>query len=548
MTSGRWIGRAKGVNNQCPHPESKHYCHGKCKICYMKEYNQKTRVLAAEGKQPTTGSRPGRKPATPTATGDTIFRHSSQSAPFSDLIFRPAGDKNASTTSRPGRRRAGTESSTTASSSALTDASRRRGNANSEADKNWRRMVSSCEHADAPHYGKGFCRPCYMVRVGEAGIVREEGGGHSGEAAQQKPSSFRASKSAHIKTAAFRPGNSPIFAGLVVLPDAYTSNPIRPPKKIVGGNRISVSFSRTTTALPPPVCAHCKQTEKSWPSVLICDGCEATFHLGCMRLSSQPFGEWFCARCTSFLLDEDSDTDDGNQQYSRLQRPPPLAAGAASAVASSTISRPEATDDADATVAAALVALSGEATLPAKYGPPAGPGGTRVSSGPSPSESLLGSDGGVGGTAESGAPPSASLVSRPPPAAATTRGRERAALGAPETRRSGVGSGAADSTADARRRKAPTLPGAEARDSPTRGGPSRETCEGAGARTACPSCSRAAALARRRPPCSSSPPTRGTCLPPRSRKGCSTPRSPCGAGVSASSGGGSSDPRATRTP
>ena len=31
-------------------------------------------------------------------------------------------------------------------------------------DKNWRRQVSSCEHVDAPHYGKGFCRPCYMVR------------------------------------------------------------------------------------------------------------------------------------------------------------------------------------------------------------------------------------------------------------------------------------------------------------------------------------------------------------------------------------------------
>lgn len=39
----------------------------------------------------------------------------------------------------------------------------RGGDAIEHADKNWRRLVSSCEHADAPHYGKGFCRPCYMV-------------------------------------------------------------------------------------------------------------------------------------------------------------------------------------------------------------------------------------------------------------------------------------------------------------------------------------------------------------------------------------------------
>ena len=29
--------------------------------------------------------------------------------------------------------------------------------------RGFRRTVSSCEHSDAPHYGKGFCRPCYMV-------------------------------------------------------------------------------------------------------------------------------------------------------------------------------------------------------------------------------------------------------------------------------------------------------------------------------------------------------------------------------------------------
>lgn len=31
--------------------------------------------------------------------------------------------------------------------------------------KGWRNMITSCEHTDAPHYGKGFCRPCYMVSV-----------------------------------------------------------------------------------------------------------------------------------------------------------------------------------------------------------------------------------------------------------------------------------------------------------------------------------------------------------------------------------------------
>lgn len=31
--------------------------------------------------------------------------------------------------------------------------------------KGWRNMITSCEHTDAPHYGKGFCRRCYMVSV-----------------------------------------------------------------------------------------------------------------------------------------------------------------------------------------------------------------------------------------------------------------------------------------------------------------------------------------------------------------------------------------------
>ncbi|CAN0320902.1 unnamed protein product, partial [Ectocarpus sp. 12 AP-2014] len=59
--SGRLVGRPKGVNDQCPHPNSKHYCHGKCKVCYMKEYNQKTRM------QGTAGKPPGKKPAAVTA-------------------------------------------------------------------------------------------------------------------------------------------------------------------------------------------------------------------------------------------------------------------------------------------------------------------------------------------------------------------------------------------------------------------------------------------------------------------------------------------------
>ncbi|CAM9756246.1 unnamed protein product, partial [Ectocarpus sp. 13 AM-2016] len=42
---------------RCPHPNSKHYCHGKCKVCYMKEYNHKTRM------QGTAGKPPGKKPA-----------------------------------------------------------------------------------------------------------------------------------------------------------------------------------------------------------------------------------------------------------------------------------------------------------------------------------------------------------------------------------------------------------------------------------------------------------------------------------------------------
>ncbi|CAN0445947.1 unnamed protein product, partial [Ectocarpus sp. 8 AP-2014] len=60
-TSGRLVGRPKGVNDQCPHPNSKHYCHGKCKVCYMKEYNQKTRMQGAAGKPP------GKRPAAVTA-------------------------------------------------------------------------------------------------------------------------------------------------------------------------------------------------------------------------------------------------------------------------------------------------------------------------------------------------------------------------------------------------------------------------------------------------------------------------------------------------
>lgn len=31
--------------------------------------------------------------------------------------------------------------------------------------RGWCKAVVSCEHPDRPHYGKGYCRQCYMVRL-----------------------------------------------------------------------------------------------------------------------------------------------------------------------------------------------------------------------------------------------------------------------------------------------------------------------------------------------------------------------------------------------
>ncbi|CAB1117420.1 unnamed protein product [Ectocarpus sp. CCAP 1310/34] len=332
---GRLLGRPKGVNDQCPHPNSKHYCHGKCKVCYMKEYNQKTRMQGAAAQATSSQATSSRATlAQRTTAGEAV----------------PEGQAGGTTIS----------------------------------DKHWRRTVSSCEHADAPHYGKGFCRPCYMVS-GE-GAKKDRGAfcGREYNKAKRRgenvvrlncprPEASPSSTPAAAAAATGAPASSAKEGGNGVgggssssfsWPSSKTGGklalaPTPPPvtaaisAAAAAAMRASSSVPKTT-ALPPPICGRCKQTERSWPSVLVCDGCEATFHLGCAHMSSQPCGEWYCPRCTSFLLDSDSEADDAP--------PPPKEQTAAARVSSSDERPAEASSEATATVAAALVALAAEAT------------------------------------------------------------------------------------------------------------------------------------------------------------------------------------------
>lgn len=49
-------------------------------------------------------------------------------------------------------------------------------------------------------------------------------------------------------------------------------------------------------------CEKCGSSDDSKDSILLCDGCNAGWHIGCLpgkRLASVPKGNWYCPACTS---------------------------------------------------------------------------------------------------------------------------------------------------------------------------------------------------------------------------------------------------------
>ncbi|CAN0330714.1 unnamed protein product, partial [Discosporangium mesarthrocarpum] len=147
--------------------------------------------------------------------------------------------------------------------------------------------VSLCEHKNDPHYGKGYCRTCYMREY------------------------HRLKRKTHGQ-------------------GTFSVTPLTAPQSSSQPNSAGPGAGETQGLVagpemgPDPLCGECGQTEVCWKKLIFCEGCDSTHHLACLSMKEQPWGEWYCRRCQDLMVADDSDpemTTDTPPQEDTL-RPP----------------------------------------------------------------------------------------------------------------------------------------------------------------------------------------------------------------------------------